>query len=210
MFTAAAAPTATPQPPADKKKRKREIPLSETTTAATTTFDEESEGPSSVLPGSLRVNGVVRAKAFLQFSDMRLKADINDLVDAVNIVSQLQGKSYVWKTDQESEEKGGKRVIGLIAQEVQKVLPQVVHQDENGFLSVAYAELVPVLIEAFKAQLRQYENDKELVHTQFEELRLKLEKMESKVKASLEQQMQEIGKNAFFAHNHITVFTMML
>ncbi len=89
----------------------------------------------------------------MQFSDIRLKTDINDLVDALEIVKELEGKcskgyrdninnyssllkpivlfyligkTYCWKagTPMESEN-GGKRVIGLIAQEVQKVLPEV-------------------------------------------------------------------------------------
>jgi hypothetical protein len=42
------------------------------------------------------------------------------------------------------EEMAGKRVIGLIAQEVQKVLPEVVHKDDvTGYLSVSYAEILP-------------------------------------------------------------------
>ena len=47
-----------------------------------------------------------------------------DLVDAVNIVSQLKGKTYTWKSDEITPNSGGgRRVIGLIAQEVRRVLP---------------------------------------------------------------------------------------
>lgn len=74
----------------------------------------------------MEVHGVVRAKAFMQFSDLRLKTNIAELVDALDIISKLQGKSYEWKNGTLiEEESGGKRVIGLIAQEVQKVLPEV-------------------------------------------------------------------------------------
>jgi hypothetical protein len=147
------------------------------------------ETPSSVIPGSLRVHGVVRAKAFLQFSDLRLKVDIKDLTDAVNIISQLQGKSFKWKNGEQLEESGGKRVIGFIAQEVQRIIPNVVHQDENGYLSVAYAELVPIVIEALKEHLRQYEHEKGDVRVQLEELNHRLEKMQLAIdKAEVERE----------------------
>jgi hypothetical protein len=80
---------------------------------------------TNVISGNLEVEGIVRATAFLQFSDLRLKTDIEELTDAINIVASLQGKTYYWKSGITSEEKGGKRVIGLIAQEVQRVLPEV-------------------------------------------------------------------------------------
>jgi len=130
---------------------------------------------STVIPGSLRVNGVIRAKAFLQLSDLRLKADIMDIADAVNIISKLEGKTYTWRHDKIHDETGGRRVIGLIAQEVQKVLPEVVHRGQDGYLSVSYAEIVPVLVEAFKSHLKQYEGDKEDVRLQLAELRDKLD-----------------------------------
>jgi hypothetical protein len=85
----------------------------------------------NVVEGPLEVHGVVKAKAFLQFSDLRLKTDIADLLDAVDIVSHLQGKTYQWKKNMVQDQKGGKRVIGLIAQEVQRVLPEVVHEGKK-------------------------------------------------------------------------------
>jgi hypothetical protein len=81
--------------------------------------------PVTLVPGSLEVRDVVRARGYLQFSDLRLKTNVNDIVDAVDIVSRLKGKTYEWKPGFVDREHGGKRVIGLIAQEVQKVLPEV-------------------------------------------------------------------------------------
>jgi len=121
------------------------------------------------------VKGVVRAKAFMQFSDIRLKTNITDLVDAIHIVTGLQGKRYKWKNDSSTGE-GSANVIGLIAQEVQRVLPEVVHEDEQtGLLSVSYAEILPVLIEAFKDFLSQYNVDKVDLQLQLSDLRSKLE-----------------------------------
>lgn len=48
----------------------------------------------TVIPGSLEVRGTIKAKAFIQWSDVRLKTNINDLVDAIKIVTSLQGKRY--------------------------------------------------------------------------------------------------------------------
>jgi len=79
-----------------------------------------------LIEGNLEVNGFVKARAFMQFSDIRLKTDIADLTDALNIISNLQGKTYCWKNDGTVLTTiGGQRVIGLIAQEVQRVLPEV-------------------------------------------------------------------------------------
>jgi len=89
-------------------------------------------------------------------------------------VSQLQGKTYCWKKDAplySEEDAKGRRVIGLIAQEVQKVLPDVVNEDENGVLSVAYTELIPLLIEAFNQHVREYNEDKKRAQTSFEQFK---------------------------------------
>lgn len=75
--------------------------------------------------GDLHVSGSVTAKAFIQFSDLRLKTNISDIVDAMRIVTSLQGKTYFWKQGTAEQEHRGKRVIGMIAQEVQKILPEV-------------------------------------------------------------------------------------
>jgi len=76
-------------------------------------------------------------------SDERIKEDIRTIVDATGIVEQLRGVSYVRKDT-------GKLGIGVVAQEVEKVLPQLVATDTNGMKSVAYANMVGVLIQAVK------------------------------------------------------------
>ncbi len=68
--------------------------------------------------------------SYMQFSDLRLKMNIEEIVDAIDIVSKLQGKSYQWKP--EMVDQSPKRVIGMIAQEVQRVLPEVSHTHELG------------------------------------------------------------------------------
>lgn len=73
------------------------------------------------------------------YSDERLKSEINTIKDALLKVNQLIGRTYV---------KDGRQEIGVIAQEVQKIIPEVVMEGE--YLSVAYGNIAGLLIEAIK------------------------------------------------------------
>lgn len=84
--------------------------------------------------GSISASGNITA-----FSDERLKSDVVTISDALNKVEQMRGVYYT---------KDGKSGVGVIAQEIQKVLPEVVADGE--YLSVAYGNIVGVLIEAIK------------------------------------------------------------
>jgi hypothetical protein len=92
--------------------------------------------------GNFTVNGNVTA-----FSDERLKSNIKTIDNALEKVSKLRGVSF---------DKDGEKGIGVIAQEVQKVLPEVVLEGE--YLSVAYGNIVGLLIEAIKEQQEQIED----------------------------------------------------
>ena len=72
---------------------------------------------------------------------------------------QLRGVSYDWRHDEfpDMDFKDGKD-LGVIAQEIEEVIPEVVNTDEEGYKSVQYSHLVPVLIEAIK-ELKQEMND---------------------------------------------------
>jgi hypothetical protein len=163
------------------KKRKSEAPQTSPSDAEIHAPAEpsfplplEPEEPVTVIPGALTVNGEVKAKAFIQYSDIRLKTNIDEIVDAVNVIRKLEGKTYTWRKDV-TEQSPGRRVIGMIAQEVRKVLPEVVYEDENGLLSVSYSEIIPILIEAFKEQFQRYNLDREAVQSQLDALENKLE-----------------------------------
>ena len=68
------------------------------------------------------------------------------------MVEQLRGVRFDWKEgfQQEQNTDKGKRQIGVIAQEVEKILPEVVSSDEKGFKSVNYPVITAVLIESVK------------------------------------------------------------
>lgn len=88
---------------------------------------------------------VYAANGTIQTSDARLKKNILPLTYGLNEIMKLEPVSYNWK-----DNSGGNK-IGLIAQEVRKIIPQVVVGDESiENIGMNYAELVPVLINAVK------------------------------------------------------------
>jgi hypothetical protein len=87
--------------------------------------------------GSITATGNVTA-----YSDRSLKRDIQTIEHALDLIKSLRGVTFEMINT-------GQQGIGVIAQEVQEVVPQVV-QDNNGILSVAYGNLAGILIEAVK------------------------------------------------------------
>jgi hypothetical protein len=83
-----------------------------------------------------------------QASDKRLKENINPLKGALQSVLKLNGYTYNWI----NKSKSSAQQIGLIAQEVEEQFPQLVHTDTAGNKSVAYGNMVPVLVESIKEQ----------------------------------------------------------
>ena len=121
---------------------------------------------------TLKVNGKMYATKFITSSDARLKTDIRALNNALDTVLELQGKQY-----RLIDEAVNQTDIGLIAQDVEKVLPQIVSQTEDGYKAIDYQSLTAVLIEAMKEQQGQImilENEntelKALVSGQMEKL----------------------------------------
>ncbi|MEA3344507.1 MAG: tail fiber domain-containing protein [Patescibacteria group bacterium] len=103
----------------------------------------------------LDVSGTVRATAFLYPSDVRLKKNIEEIPNALEKVLQLKGISFEWIEDNEDNDK---KNFGLIAQEVEKIFPEVVATDKiSGLKSLEYANLVGPLVEAMKEQQKQIE-----------------------------------------------------
>lgn len=99
----------------------------------------------------LHVEGKVFATdGMVAYSDARIKTNIIDIDGAVDIIKRMRGVRY----DRTDLSDSG-RHIGLIAQEVEEVVPEVVSTDANGMKSLAYANLVAVLIEAVKEQQKQ-------------------------------------------------------
>jgi hypothetical protein len=79
------------------------------------------------------------------YSDSRLKKNINLIEDALNKIMSIRGVTF-------DRIDSGVRGAGVIAQEVELVLPEVVMENEDGIKSVAYGNMVGLLIEAIKEQ----------------------------------------------------------
>ena len=108
----------------------------------------------------LDVNGNVKATAFLYSSDERLKKDITTLSGALEKVLNLRGVQFKWKNGDDNKEN-----IGFIAQEVEKVVPQVVKDGSDGLKSVEYGNIVPLLVEAMKEQQKEIDSLKTEIET---------------------------------------------
>jgi hypothetical protein len=102
----------------------------------------------------LHVNGsVAGVGAYVNLSDARFKKNITPLTNALETVLGLRGVSFEWRAEEHPEldfEPG--RQVGLVAQEVAKVLPEAVSQDSEGTCALAYSKVVPVLVEAINEQ----------------------------------------------------------
>lgn len=110
-----------------------------------TTGNASVSGTANI--GNLAANTItantVQSIDFNSLSDMTRKIEIMTLENAVDLIMDLRGVSFKWKDT-------GRKSIGVIAQEVEKVLPEIVHTDENGIKSVNYSGLIAYLIESNK------------------------------------------------------------
>jgi hypothetical protein len=93
-------------------------------------------------------------------SDIRLKKDIEPISEPIKKLMEISGVTYKWNEEYlKDKEVDGYFVreteVGVIAQEVEKVLPEVVATRENGYKAVRYEKLVALLIEAVKDQQKQ-------------------------------------------------------
>jgi hypothetical protein len=113
-------------------------------------------------------------------SDFRLKKDILPLTYGLTDILKLRPVSYVLKDDKENEVK-----LGLIAQEVRKIVPEVVSENPTGekFLGMNYTELIPVLIKAIQEQQKT-----------IDELKSKLTEVKKSSNDELEQLKAEVAQ----------------
>ena len=107
---------------------------------------------------SIIIHGNFRAIATAVVSDKRWKKNIQPLDSSLDKISSLQGVTYEWRTD-EYPDYGftENKQIGLIAQDVEAVLPELVSEDHDGYKAVSYAKLTAVLVEAVKELKAQNE-----------------------------------------------------
>jgi hypothetical protein len=126
-----------------------------TANSALAGLNNKYDKTGGAISGNVTVAGTIVASGDITaFSDERLKYNVNRIENALDKTLQLNGVTF--------ETKENKKSLGVIAQNVLNVLPEVVQENDNGYLSVAYGNIVGVLIEAIK------------------ELNAKIEKLEAK------------------------------
>jgi hypothetical protein len=102
--------------------------------------------------------GTIRVVSTLYPSDIRFKENVKEISEPIDLIRQLSGKTYTfkkkdfptWNFDEGLQ-------YGFIAQELKKVMPELVKEDNEGYLGVNYTMLIPVLTEAIKAQQQEIE-----------------------------------------------------
>lgn len=95
-------------------------------------------------------NQNITAYDFTTTSDLRLKERIESVTGVLDRVLELRGVGFQFKADESHQ-----RRLGLLAQDVARVFPEAVTQDDEGFLRVSYGALVSVLVEAIREQQAQ-------------------------------------------------------
>ena len=112
-----------------------------------------SEGGNAQFLGNISGSQIEASGDVIAFgsSDERLKDNIKPITEPLWKVSQIGGYTFDWNEKQDTYEGHD---VGVVAQEIHKVLPEVVAERSNGYLGVKYEKIVPLLIESIK-ELKQ-------------------------------------------------------
>lgn len=123
---------------------------------------------------NITCNNSIFCNSCYMLSDQRWKTEIEPLGKSLEAIKKLNGVSYLWNRDKFPEKAFNEgRQIGLIAQDVEKILPEVVNTDKDGYKSIAYSQIVPLLIEAVKSQQQTIEGQQ----SQIDELKSMVESL---------------------------------
>ncbi|POB12988.1 hypothetical protein C0Z22_14035 [Halobacteriovorax sp. DA5] len=141
----------------------------------------------------LHVAGNVLAAAYLYTSDERFKENVETIIDPLHKVNSLRGVTFDWKTDEYPERNFPKeKTVGFIAQEVEKVQPELVKTGQDGYKSVQYGNITALLVEAVKSISNKidklFNNDEEVkreiasLKEENEQLKADMQKMRKAIK----------------------------
>ena len=114
-------------------------PLFTTTTSGSASVANVSSTKLYFVPS----NGTLSATVFVSLSDIKVKEDIVTISNATEYVKQLEGVEFRWKDNKNKS-------AGVIAQELERILPHLVEEDINGTKSVNYSGIIAYLIQSVK------------------------------------------------------------
>ena len=102
------------------------------------------------ISGALTVTGQILSNAdVVTYSDARFKTNLQVIDDPINKILSINGYKY------NTLGVDNNREVGVIAQEIEQILPEAVYKDQNGQMAVRYSNLIPLLIEGFKQQQKE-------------------------------------------------------
>jgi len=132
------------------------------TTLFVALFDANTGTPNTAYVSSSKLyynpsTGELSATNFDSLSDVNKKTDIETIQNAIETVGELRGVTFKWKDN-------GHKSMGLIAQEVEAVVPEVVVTNELGDKSVTYGSLIGLLVEAVKQLNDQVAEIKDIIN----------------------------------------------
>lgn len=136
------------------------VTLGATTGACSISIGQSVATNATPTFGNLTINGTITASGDITAyytSDRRHKNNIKVITNALDKVKKLNGVTWEWNDDVNEVTKSTP-TTGLIAQEVQEVLPQVVVERENGYLGLDYSKMMGLLVEAIKEQQIKIDN----------------------------------------------------
>ncbi len=126
-------------------------------------------------------------------SDKRLKENVEEIMNGLDKVLHLRGVTFQWK---ERDSRDDSRNMGFIAQEVEKVAPELVREDTRGFKQVNYANFVAVLTEAIKDFFYKWADDSKALHQKIAVSNARTSKLEAENKA-FKEALCDLGKKKF-------------
>ncbi|HET6559052.1 MAG TPA: tail fiber domain-containing protein [Prolixibacteraceae bacterium] len=127
-------------------------------------IDHSGYSNSGRISGVANMDGCYQVSSyhFVTLSDERLKENIQDISNGLDLILKLNGKRYDYKTDPKDGKKLNelkKNHAGFLAQEVAKVIPEaVLHDDSTDLYSIDYTKIIPFITEAMKEQQTIIEN----------------------------------------------------
>ena len=105
------------------------------------------------------VGNICYTGAIAACSDFRYKTNINPIQNSLAKLMLLQGVNYYWKTSEYTNmDFSDRKQVGFIAQDLEKIFPEMVFTDDKGYKSIDYSRLTPVLVETIKEQQKQITN----------------------------------------------------
>lgn len=112
---------------------------------------------TNITTSTVTASGLVSATDFNSTSDITLKENISQIENSIEIIEKLTGIRFNWKNTKETS-------YGLSAQEVEKILPEIVKTRENGYKGINYLNIIAILIESVKEIKKELEQIKNQIN----------------------------------------------